>query len=348
MDILKKYIFEQINFETLAILFSLMLVVAGFTKLGYIDMLAEKIIDNAKNRRSLILLMVMACFFISMLVTNDVALILMVPFAIGVLSKSGKSDCLIFVVVMQTIAANLGSMLTPIGNPQNVYLYQYYEMNLQQFFGAVFPYALASFVLIFIIVIVQKGGSETVEISDGEKTDFVFKPLKTTVYTVCLVLCVLSVLNVVNIFITLAVVTILVLACDYKLIKEVNYGLLVKFIFLFILVGNLAGIPVIKDNLSSITQGNEFACGVIFSQFLSNVPAAIMLSRFTVNGTALLEGVNVGGLGTLIASMASMISYEFYGKVTGADRKKYVKYFTIYNVIFLIVMLLVRLVIVKR
>lgn len=369
MGILNRYIFGQIDFETLGILFSLMLVVAGFTKLGYIDILAEKMINKAKNRRMLMLLLVYACFFLSMLVTNDVALIIMVPFAIGVLVKSGNRDKLIFVVVIQTIAANLGSMLTPIGNPQNVYLYQFYEMNLSRFFGAVLPYALASFVLILIVVLLQKGGEEVVEISEpgksaksdklsksaksdesdktygsGDNQGFVFKPVKTLVYSICLVLCVLSVLNVLEIYLTLIIVTIAVLVSDYRLIKKVDYGLLIKFVFLFVLVGNLAEIPVVNKAVGKLATGNEFICGVVFSQFLSNVPAAIMLSRFTDNGVVLLQGVNVGGLGTLIASMASMIAYEYYGKCEGADKKKYFIFFTAYNLIFLAIMLIISLI----
>ncbi len=346
MEILNRFIFNQIDFGTLAILFSLMLVVAGFKSLGYIDMIADKLIEKANNVRMLVFLLVYVCFFLSMLVTNDVALIIMVPFAIGVLAKSGNADKMIYTVVLQTIAANLGSMLTPIGNPQNVYLYQFYDMNPAQFFGAVLPYAAASFLLLLVFIIICKEGSRKVEIKESDYIpEFVFSPIKTCVYVICLVLCILSVLDVLDIIITFLIVTAMVVVCDYKLIKKVDYGLLIKFIFLFVLVGNLAEIPAIKEAVGRLATGNEFICGVVFSQFLSNVPAAIMLSRFTNNGIALLQGVNVGGLGTLIASMASMISYEYYGKSEGADKKKYFICFTAYNMIFLAFMLVLRFII---
>lgn len=346
MEILNRFIFNQIDFGTLAILFSLMLVVAGFKSLGYIDMLADKLIEKANNVRMLVLLLVYVCFFLSMLVTNDVALIIMVPFAIGVLAKSGNKDKMIYTVVLQTIAANLGSMLTPIGNPQNVYLYQFYEMKPAQFFGAVMPYALASFFLLLVFVMITKEGRKPVEIKESDYVpEFAFSPVKTIVYVICLVLCILSVLDVLDIIITFFIVTAMVSVCDYKLIKKVDYGLLIKFFFLFVLVGNLAEIPAIKEAVGKLATGNEFVCSVVFSQFLSNVPAAIMLSRFTENGVALLQGVNVGGLGTLIASMASMISYEYYGKAEGADKKKYVVSFTAYNLIFLAIMLIISFIV---
>ena len=343
MELVSRFIIKQINFDTLAILLSLMLVVAGFTKLGYIDLLAEKIIDKARNRRSLFLMLVFACFFSSMLVTNDVALIIMVPFAVGVLTRSGNTDSLIDVVVLQTVAANLGSMATPIGNPQNVYLFRFYGMSISQFFGAVLPYAAAAFILLFAVIFLKKGGDKSVELVSENYTEFHMNPLMTFVYAVCLIICILAVLGILNVFIVLGIVIAVILISDAKLIRRADYGLLIKFIILFILVGNLADIPFIKDNLSKLTVGREFLCGVAFSQVLSNVPAAIMLSRFTGNGTVLLEGVNAGGLGTLIASMASMISLEYYGKTVNADKKKYVIKFTACNVLFLAVMALVRL-----
>lgn len=349
MNILNQYIFNHIDFGTLAILFCLMAVVAGFTELGYMDALAGELVRRAGTLGKLLLSLTMVCFVISMFVTNDVALIVMVPFTIQILHSIDCNQKLIKVVVLETIAANLGSMLTPIGNPQNVYLYQVYKMKLGEFFLAVLPFALISAVLLIVILMFDKDRKEQVILQESSVTEAALrikkKTSKTIVYSILFAICLLTVLDFVPYYITLVVVITGVGMCNYRLFNRVDYGLLIKFIILFILVGNLAGIEFISSRLDKIVAGNEFLVGIGLSQFLSNVPTAIMLSGFTKDGMELLQGVNVGGLGTLIASMASMISLEYYGKAIAADKKKYVMQFTLYNLGFLVVMVFVKILI---
>lgn len=347
MNILNQYIFNHIDFGTLAILFCLMAVVAGFTELGYMDAMAGGLVKRAGTQGKLLMSLTMVCFIISMFVTNDVALIVMVPFTIQILQSITCNHKLIKIVVLETIAANLGSMLTPIGNPQNVYLYQAYKMNLGEFFLAVLPFATVSAVLLVGILLLDKDRKESVLLQENSISKTVLKvknkTRQTVVYSILFVVCLLTVLDFVPYYITLVVVIVGIFMCNYTLFNRVDYGLLIKFVVLFILVGNLADISFISSRLDKIVAGNEFLVGIGLSQILSNVPTAIMLSGFTMDGMELLQGVNVGGLGTLIASMASMISLEYYGKTVTADKKKYVLHFTVYNMAFLVVMVFVKI-----
>lgn len=349
MEFIDKYIISQIDFGTLAILFCLMGVVAGFNKLGYLDLLSNKLVKIAGSFKVLQGTLVFVCFFISMFVTNDVALIIIVPFTIQITAKLVKKEALIKIIVLETIAANMGSMVTPIGNPQNLYLYQYYDLNLSVFAKIIMPYAILSAVLLLVIIMIDKTKVEIVGIEENynrtvreKKID---KVVKTLIYTILFVLSILTVLDVVNYLVCFGAVVLCMLIFDRSLFKEINYSLLIKFIVLFLIVGNLAEISWISGKLEKIVVGNEFMVSVLLSQCLSNVPTAIMLSKFTANGTELMLGVDVAGLGTLIASMASMISYDFYAKTNDADKKRYVLSFTGYNIIFLIAMLILKLVI---
>lgn len=347
MEFLQRYVIEQIDFGTLAVLFCLMGVVAGFNELGYIDLLSQRLVACARSAKMLFVTLVLLCFFISMLVTNDVALIIMVPFTIQMLHNLEQHKKLIKVVVLETIAANLGSMLTPIGNPQNVYLYQYYQMHPAQFFGTIAPYALLSLITLLFVLGFDRGSSE-VQVNmkrQQSRQDVKGKGIKTVVYSFLLVLSLLTVLGLAGHLFTFLVVAVVLACCNYRLFYQINYSLLFKFCILFLFVGNMADVEWISRKLQHIVSGNEFLCGVLLSQLLSNVPTALMLSRFTKAGTLLLQGVNVGGLGTLIASMASMISLEYYKKTAGADMKKYVKSFTGYNILFLIILVFLWLII---
>ena len=364
MEFLNKYVLSQIDFGTLAILFCLMGVVEGFNKLGYLDLLSNKLVKMAGSFKVLQGILIFVCFFISMFVTNDVALIIIVPFTIQIVGKLVESKTLIKIIVLETIAANLGSMVTPIGNPQNLYLYQHYNLSLSVFVKVIMPYAILSAIVLLILVIFEKTEVEIDSLGvlkdDNnvlqEKNDNnvlqekIFKKkrnnkvIKTIIYSALFVLSILTVLDVIHYLICFFVVVLCMLICDRTLFKGINYSLLIKFVILFLIVGNLAEIHFISEKLQNIVVGNEFMSGVLLSQCLSNVPTAIMLSKFTDNGTELMLGVDVGGLGTLIASMASMISYDFYAKIEGADKKKYILSFTGYNILFLIAMLALKLI----
>lgn len=350
MNIIQQYIISKIHLNTLCILFCLMIVIAGFEKLGYLEKLAQHITQRAQNRRRLSVMLVLLCFFLSMLVTNDVALILFVPFTISLYTDT-KNEATSFVLIMETIAANLGSMATPIGNPQNLYLYQRYNMNIITFIKTIGPYSILSLILLLALTGLYKRKKtdflSTEDLLSDRKISFSLPSdnnsknnmTKTITYTILFILSLLSVFAIVPYYITFIIVIISILLSDRKLFRLVNYGLLQKFVLLFLIVGNIAEIPVIYSLLSKIIKGHELLCGIAFSQIMSNVPTAVMLSSFTENGAALMLGTNLGGLGTLIASMASVITYEFYGKLKGCSRKNYLCSFTLWNLLFLIAML---------
>ncbi|MBQ3546717.1 MAG: hypothetical protein IJA34_17295 [Lachnospiraceae bacterium] len=349
MEIFCKYVLEQIDFGTLVILFCLMGVVEGFNKLGYLNLLSNKLVSIAGSYKVLMGTLIYVCFFLSMFVTNDVGLIIIVPFTIQIVGKIVESKALIKIIVLETIAANLGCMVTPIGNPQNLYLYQYYDLDLSVFAKVIMPYAILAAVILFVLVMFDKTKVDikTVKVDDncndlllGNKKG---KIIKTVIYSILFILSILTVLDVIHYAVCFFLVIVCMVLCDRSLFKGINYSLLIKFVILFLIVGNLAEIPIINSKLKTIVVGNEFISGIVLSQFLSNMPTAIMLSKFTKNGTELLLGVDIGGLGTLIASMASMISYDYYVKAEGADKKKYILSFTGYSIIFLLGMLLLKL-----
>ena len=339
------YIISMVNWNTLFLLFGLMAVVAGFNSLGYIDKLSAFLIGKTGSVRGLAFCLVFLSYFLSMLVTNDVSLIILVPFTIDLFMQTGNKDKIILIVVLETVAANIGGMLTPIGNPQNVYLYQRYEMNPGEFFMTLLPFGIMVFVLLCVTLILgikntklSEGSSVLEAWQEDEEISKAKKTLQTIVFSVLFIICLLSVFRLIPNVVSFVLSVIAILACNIRLIKRINFGLLWKFVLLFILVGNVANIPAIESFLSNLVSGNEFLCGVLISQVVSNVPAAILLSDFTANGLMLLLGVNIGGLGTLIASMASMISLDYYGKSEEHTTGKYIGIFTLINVLYLLIM----------
>ncbi len=327
----KEY-FEYIDFRTLGLLFCLMCVMAGFNKLGIFKYIAEKMLSKIKSVNGLSLILGLLCFFSSMFITNDVALITFVPFTITALKLSDKMDKLIWIVTIETVAANLGSMLTPIGNPQNLYLFSAFNMGLGDFISTILPYALLSLFLVIICCFVTGNGKISTQF-DNDKTDF--SKLHIIVYSLIFIISLLTVFRVIPYEVTVLITLIILLILDRKVLLKVDYSLLFTFVFLFIFIGNLGEIKPINDFLKSIVNGNEVLVGIASSQVFSNVPAAILLSKFTENARNLLIGVNLGGLGTLIASMASLISFKFVAKEK-INMSKYILIFTVVNIIFLI------------
>lgn len=322
---------DYIDLRTLALLFCLMAVMAGFNKLGVFRMLASKLLSFASDSRSLCLILSLLCFFSSMVITNDVALITFVPFSIIILTLSNKPALLIPLITLETVAANLGSMLTPIGNPQNLYLFSSFEMKTSDFFGILLPYALLSLALTVVSAFFIK--KERLEFSAEEDSK---KPnlLLCAIYSGLFIAALLTVFRVIPFEITLAVSVIAILIFDRKTLAKVDYSLLLTFTFLFIFIGNLKNIESVSGFLHSIVNGNEVIAGVASSQIFSNVPAAILLSGFTENAADLLIGVNLGGLGTLIASMASLISFKYVIKEK-VSAGKYILVFSTVNIIYL-------------
>lgn len=324
--------FEYIDFRTLGLLFCLMVVMAGLNNIGIFKSIAEKMLSKVKTTSGLSLILGLLCFFSSMIITNDVALITFVPFTVTALKLSGKMDKLIWIVTVETIAANLGSMLTPIGNPQNLYLFSKFNMTMGDFVSTILPYALLSLILIVISCLFT--GKDKLE-SQKTETKNAFSKLHIGIYVILFILSLLTVFRVIPYMVTVIITVVAILIFDRKIIAKVDYSLLFTFIFLFIFIGNLGEIKSISDFLKSIVNDNEVMVGVISSQVFSNVPATILLSKFTENANDLLIGVNLGGLGTLIASMASLISFKFVAKEK-IGTGKYILIFTILNIVFLI------------
>lgn len=328
---------EYIDVRVLAILFCLMLVMAGYQKEGIFSKIATVLLKKIKNTRQLAIILISLCFVSAMFITNDVALITFVPFSILALEKADKKNYIIYVVVLQTIAANLGSMFTPIGNPQNLYLFGISDMTLGEFLLHMLPLTLLSAGLLFLCTFFMK--KEVINTKNLKEDASNTNILKVGIYTVLFIGCLLTVARVVSFVIILLICSIVMLITDRKVYQKVDYSLLITFVNFFIFIGNIGNIDVVRDNLQLLVAGRELLAGVLTSQIISNVPAAILLAEFTDNYKMLIWGVNIGGLGTLIASMASLISYKFYVVSSESNKGSYVKVFTGMNVIFLLALL---------
>lgn len=370
----REYI-SYIDFRTLAILFCLMSIVAGLRNIGVFDKLAERLLAKVHGIGGVTVILVCLCFFMSMFITNDVSLITFVPFAIIIMKKLNPdtdSKWMLKVIVMQTIAANLGSMLTPLGNPQNLYLYGKAGIGIAEFLKIMLPYTVCAFALLMAWIglafmvrkrklshdgkteIKQNKGLDSDE--DKASTKRQKDPLgasgskwgkkdaewieKFTAYLILFVISLLAVSHILPYGVPFALVFLYLLLRDRKILTQVDYSLLCIFIALFIFIGNLGRIPAFSQLLSDILTGREVVTSVIASQVMSNVPAAILLSGFTDHIRELVIGTNLGGLGTLIASMASLISFKYVAKADRSFRGRYFVEFTVANVIFLFIMMI--------
>lgn len=332
---------EYMNWHVLSLLLCLMIVMEGFKRLGVFSAIAGGLMRQVTSFTQVVFILVFLCFFSSMFITNDVALITFVPFAIEVLRMAGKEKKMIAVIVLQTLAANLGSMLTPIGNPQNLYLFAYAGYTLTSFLKVMLPSCLVSFVLLVVSCLwISKGETmenvslPSVQYRTGKRIAL------TGMYSVLFFVSILVVAEVLPFTAALAVTVPLVLIADRKTLGSVDYCLLFTFCGFFIFVGNMGNIQSIATLFERLMQGREFIVAVLTSQVISNVPAALLLSGFTSDLKALLLGVNIGGLGTLIASMASLISYKAFAKAYPGQRGRYMLAFTAMNVLYLLVFIL--------
>ena len=333
-----KYL-EYIDFRVLAILFCMMLVVSELVILGVFDKLTNKLLSKVNSSRLVSLILVWLAFFMGMLLTNDVTLVTLVPFAIALMKSFDDRRTLTFTLILMTVATNLGSMQTPIGNPQNIYLYTYYNMEIGHFLALVLPYSLCSLVLVTIAVFIL---CKDMKIQHEKKTEE--KKISVIKLAICAVLFVLSllvVLRVIHFLIAFAVLAVVMLIMDRKAFKGVDYTLLITFVFFFVFVGNMGRIDAVYEAISKIVEKSPALTAIVSSQVISNVPAAILLSVFTNNADALVIGSNLGGLGTLIASMASLITYKFHAALPKAKEKSvsYVGAFSVVNIVFLAVLL---------
>jgi Na+/H+ antiporter NhaD/arsenite permease-like protein len=274
-----------------------------------------------------------------MLIANDMALLTFLPLGYFVLTSTGKTRLMAFTFIMQNIAANLGGMLTPFGNPQNLYLYTYFNIGNLEFMGTMLIPFILSVTLITICCLFVKKEPLTIE---DTKTKLPF--LKTLIYLLLFALSIIIVFRVIHYLIGLIVILAFLLFMDRRALKKVDYGLLLTFVMFFIFAGNTARIPFVSNALSSLMKVNPLLVPVLSCQVISNVPAALLLSNFTSNGKELLAAVNVAGLGTLIASLASVISYKLYKNFESENpdfapkKGGYFKIFTLWNIILLLIL----------
>lgn len=372
---------EYVDLRTIGMLFSLMTIMAGLSRLGVFRIACRHLLSAVRGPRRLALALTLLAFFSSMLITNDVALVTFVPFALLALRTLDSPRHACFTVVMMTIAANLGSMLTPIGNPQNLYLYSASHMALTDFLLLMLPYAAAALVLLVGAIAFfgripehakekaarsVDAGNPASSSEDGsadspatcgeadnaasatdanetpqlasEADDPAPSPLRALPWAALFVLALLSVAHILPYQAIVAATIAVALVADRRALLHVDYALLFTFIAFFVFVGNVGRIEMVSTALAQLIDGHELAVSVIASQVLSNVPAAILLSGFTSNFAALIVGTNLGGLGTLIASMASLISYKQVALVLPREKGRYFMLFTVWNIAFLAVL----------
>ena len=330
-----------LDLRTLSLLYCLMTVVAGLRQAGLFAHLAHSLCQRTTSLRALALLLVLLCFFSSMLITNDVALLTFVPFAVVVLGMADRKKELIHIVVLQTVAANLGSMLTPVGNPQNLFLYSYYDLSIGDFLRVTLPVWLLSLLLISVSCLLFD--RSRMEIFLGEEPGIDRRGL--ILYLALFVLCLTVVLRLLSWPVMLASLLAVLLIFDRRILLKADVMLLLTLVAFFIFSGNLARIDAVSALLRRLLAGREYPVTLLTSQIISNVPAALLLSGFTDQSRALLLGVNIGGLGTPIASLASLISMKLYSHSDHAHTGRYLLEFTAVSLILLLILSLAQLLI---
>ncbi|MEE1356259.1 MAG: SLC13 family permease [Clostridia bacterium] len=322
------------DFKTLTCLFCVLAVVCALKNISFFYILAQSIVERFKNARTSVLLLVYITFIGSMLIANDMALLTFLPLGYFVLHSGRKEKYMAHTFVLQNIAANLGGMLTPFGNPQNLYLYSKFNIPNLEFMGIMLMPFLLSIALITLCCVVFIK-PEPLEI---EKTQATLPPAKTVLYLCLFVLAVAIVFRGVPYLIGLAVIPTVLMLVDRRALKDVDYPLLLTFVFFFIFAGNMARIDIVSGIFSFLMEKSTLLFSTLSCQIISNVPSAILLSQFTDNYRELLVGVNIGGVGSLIASLASLITFREYTKHAPEKTGYYVKVFSAFNFGFLAVL----------
>ena len=328
------------DLKTLTCLFCTLAVVCALKNVKFFTVLATKIVKLFKNSRAVIIALVYVTFIGSMLIANDMALLTFLPLGFIVLSSTGQKKLMAFTFIMQNIAANLGGMLTPFGNPQNLYLYSYFNIPTGEFMLTMLIPFLASVTLITICCLFVKKQPLILE-----QETVALPKVRTVIYGVLFALSIIIVFRLIPYWIGLIVIPIALLFMDRRALKQVDYPLLLTFVCFFIFAGNMARIGVIDRFLSGLMSKNPLIVSAFSCQVISNVPSAILLSKFTANWQALLVGVNIGGCGTLISSLASLITFREYVKHNPGKTLKYVGLFSAFNFSFLIILIGISLII---
>ena len=319
------------DFKTLTCLFCVLAVVCALKNIRFFYIVAHKIVEMFKNARIAVLALVYITFIGSMLIANDMALLTFLPLGYLVLSTTGKEKYMAFTFIMHNIAANLGGMLTPFGNPQNLYLYTKFNIPTDEFMAIMAPPFIISIVMITLCCFIFVK-PEALEIGE-EKVSL--NPKRTALYLVLFALSIAIVFRGIPYWIGLIIIPLVLLFADRKALLDVDYPLLFTFVFFFVFAGNMARIEVIRNALSWLLEQNTLLFSTLSCQVISNVPSAILLSQFTDNYRELLVGVNIGGAGTLIASLASLITFREYIKHNPKKAGSYILKFSLFNFAFL-------------
>ena len=328
--------FDYIDFKTLFCLFATLLVVCALKNIRFFTFISRKIVHATPNLRVCILALIYITFIGSLFIANDMALITFLPLGFFVLSDTGNHKYMAWVFVLQNIAANLGGMLTPFGNPQNLYLYTKFNIPTLEFMGImVFPFLLAVAMLSLSVLFFPKSKMSLTVSEDVIE----FQPKRTAIYIILFLVSISAVFSIVHYLIATAIIVVGIFAFDKKAFSKVDYPLLLTFLMFFIFAGNMSRIGVIRDFMSTLLNKNTLLVSALSCQFISNVPSAVLLSQFTDNYKSLLLGVNVGGTGTIIASLASLITFSEFSRHQPENKKKYFGIFTLLNVLFLVILL---------
>lgn len=322
------------DFKTLTCLFCVLAVVCALKNIKFFYILALKIVQIFKNARISVLALVYITFIGSMLIANDMALLTFLPLGYLVLTTTGKRKYMAVTFILQNIAANLGGMLTPFGNPQNLYLYTKFQIPTLEFMSIMAPPFILSILLITICCLIFIK-PEPLEL---QKEDVKLDPKRTILYLILFSLSIIIVFRVIPYWIGLIIIPVVLLIVDRKALLMVDYPLLLTFVFFFIFAGNMARIDAVREVFSNLLKKNTLLVSVFSCQIISNVPSAILLSQFTTNYRDLLVGVNIGGVGTLISSLASLITFKEYTKLNKGKGKWYILLFSLFNFAFLIIL----------
>lgn len=334
----KEYI-DYFDFKTLTCLFCVLAVVCALKNIRFFYALAHKIVELFKNSRMAILALVYITFIGSMLIANDMALLTFLPLGYIVLHATGKEKYMAFTFIMQNIAANLGGMLTPFGNPQNLYLYSKFDIPTLEFMGIMaLPFVLSILLITFCCLVFVK--KEQLVVPEEK---IILPKARTIIYLLLFIFSIIIVFRVIPYWIGLIVIPIVLLFMDKDALKQVDYPLLLTFVFFFVFSGNMSRIDGVRNLFNNLLEKNTLLFSILSCQVISNVPSAILLSQFTTNYKALLIGVNIGGVGTLISSLASLITFREYVHHYHHKTKYYIGMFSLFNFAFLIILTLIML-----
>lgn len=323
-----------IDGKVIVCLFELMLVVKAFEEYGLLGHVAVKIVNHCKDERQLTQSLCIVSFFLSMFITNDVAILTVIPILIAI---SRKCDLpIILPCILVTMAANLGSSMTPIGNPQNLYLFSFYKMNIFSFFSNSFSLCLVSILLLIAFSFLIKPKKMLVVLSNVPLTE----GKKISAFIILSILAIFSVVGMIPYVITLLIVIPATIILNRQLLRKLDYRLLLTFLFLFIAIGNISHIPLLREQMSNFTSTpvKTYVSALLLSQIISNVPSAIMLAPFTSHIRALFYGVNIGGLGTPFASLASIIAFSLFYREYPLKKRRYLADFLLLNFSLLIIL----------